>query len=221
VSRARRTDDPWPRFVPVLWLLGTWLGIGAVCSLFAHVGGDESPTSDAVFTGVGAVLVTCFALTELEAMRSLLRVRHLRLRALLEALAAFAVIAVVVTAWFELAATMFETVDYLAPFRDHGWPPWTAVLLVVVMPAIFEEIAFRGFLQERLGALMGVRDALLLQAAWFAFLHLSPFVFPSHFVMGLCFGWLRLRTGSVVPSMVVHAAWNLTVLLQEGLLPGW
>lgn len=50
---------------------------------------------------------------------------------------------------------------------------------------------------------------------------MSPAVLPSHFLMGLALGWLRLRTASLVPSMLVHAAWNLTVLLQEGLLAGW
>lgn len=32
---------------------------------------------------------------------------------------------------------------------------------------------------------------------------------------------VRLRTGSLLPGMAVHAAWNLTVAVQEGLLGGW
>lgn len=220
MSRLRRSDDPWPRFVPVLWLMGSWLGLAAVGTLFAELSGDDSPLGDCVVSGASALLVTAFALHERESIARMLRVR-LPLRTWLHAPATFVVIALVVEAWFRLAAMLFEPWSYLTPFREHGWPPWSAVLLIVVHPAVFEELAFRGFLQERLGALMGTRDALLLQAAWFAFLHLTPIVFPSHFLMGLCFGWLRLRTGSLVPGMLVHAAWNLTVLAQEGLVAGW
>jgi uncharacterized protein len=220
MSGLRRSDDPWPQFVPVLWLMGSWLGLAAMGNGLAHLGGDNSPTSDCVVSGATALLVTAFALHERESIGRALRVR-LPLRAWLLAPATFLAIAGVVEAWFWLLAMLYDSHSYLAPFREHDWPPWSAVLLIVVHPAVFEEIAFRGFLQERLGALMGARDALLLQAAWFAFLHLSPAVFPSHFVMGLCLGWLRLRTGSLVPGMLVHAAWNLTVLVQEGLFAGW
>jgi membrane protease YdiL (CAAX protease family) len=133
---------------------------------------------------------------------------------------AFAVTAAGVEAWFWVGSYVFDTLPMLQPFRDHGWPPWSAVVLLVACPAICEEVAFRGFLQERLTALMGGRDALL-QAMLFAIPHMSPVVLPSHFPMGVCLGWLRNRTGSLVPGMLVHGAWNLTVIMQEGLLTGW
>jgi membrane protease YdiL (CAAX protease family) len=34
-------------------------------------------------------------------------------------------------------------------------------------------------------------------------------------VMGLVFGWLRVKSGSVYPGMLVHAAWNSWVIWSE------
>ena len=67
-------------------------------------------------------------------------------------------------------------------------------------PALFEELAFRGVIQSGLTSVVRSREAWLIQAALFSVLHLSPVVFPSHFVMGLTFGYLRLKSRSLYPS---------------------
>jgi len=33
--------------------------------------------------------------------------------------------------------------------------------------------------------------------------------------MGLCFGYLRTRSRSLYPGMLLHAAWNAFVLMAE------
>ena len=96
-----------------------------------------------------------------------------------------------------------------------GWPAWTGFVLVSVMPAIFEELAFRGVIQSSLERVFNARDAWLIQAALFSLLHLSPLVFPSHFAMGLAFGWIRMRSRSLYPAMLLHGAWNALVVFQE------
>ena len=53
------------------------------------------------------------------------------------------------------------------------------------------------------------------QAALFSVLHSSAVIFSSHFAMGLVFGWLRMRTGSLIASMILHAAWNAANILLE------
>jgi membrane protease YdiL (CAAX protease family) len=40
-------------------------------------------------------------------------------------------------------------------------------------------------------------------------------IFPTHFAMGLIFGWLRMRTGSLLPGMLLHAAWNAANIVLE------
>lgn len=62
------------------------------------------------------------------------------------------------------------------------------------MPAVIEEIAFRGFIQSALERFVGAREAPFIQAALFSVLHLLPLMFIRHFLMGLCFGLMRPGT---------------------------
>lgn len=96
-----------------------------------------------------------------------------------------------------------------------GWPTWSMFLLVSFAPGFTEELGFRGLIQTQLERVMRAKDAWLVQAAMFSVLHLSPVIFISHFVMGLAFGWVRLRTGSIYPSMLLHMLWNAGVLCLE------
>lgn len=105
--------------------------------------------------------------------------------------------------------------SYSEAYLDHGWPVWSIYLLISLAPAVFEELAFRGFIMARLDAVMGPREAVAVQAAMFSVLHMSPLVFPSHFVFGVLLGALRRGTGSLYPGMAVHAAWNAWVVWQE------
>jgi uncharacterized protein len=100
------------------------------------------------------------------------------------------------------------------------WRLAAAELLVVALP---EEFFFRGYLQGRLSEVwpkarklfgVPVGKALLLQAALFAICHLAVQGHPATlavFFPGLLFGWLRGRTGSILPGVLFHAACNLYI----------
>jgi len=120
------------------------------------------------------------------------------------------------------AAFEIPDIGYLEPFMEDGWGFGWAVVAIAVMPAIFEEIAFRGIIFGVLQRVLGPTEALLVSALMFAILHLSVPSMPHLFLMGLVLGWLRLRTGSLLPGMLTHFTHNLLVLLaerNEGILP--
>src|SRR4030095_10009264 len=75
-------------------------------------------------------------------------------------------------------------------FVEAHWPLWAMLVVLSVQPAIFEELAFRGVIQSSLEHVFDARDAWIVQASLFGVLHLLPASFPSHFLMGLCFGYL-------------------------------
>ena len=115
-----------------------------------------------------------------------------------------------------------NTINYLKPYTDadlgFGW----AILLICVQPAIFEELAFRGVVQGSLQAVIGPWQAVFASAVMFAILHLSIPSIPHLVIMGFVLAWLRLRSGSLYPGMIVHFLHNLFALLDEksgGLLP--
>jgi sodium transport system permease protein len=96
-------------------------------------------------------------------------------------------------------------------------PWWAGWLLVAVLPAVCEEVFFRGWL---LAAFAGERPgqkravaAVLLQAAAFAAFHLLPERMPQTFILGIALGWMTITTGSLLPAMAAHLAHNSVPLV--------
>jgi membrane protease YdiL (CAAX protease family) len=89
---------------------------------------------------------------------------------------------------------------------------WTCIVASALVTPLSEELLFRGVLQPMLAQLIRPREALIVQAALFSALHFSPVILVTHFLMGLSFGWIRQRSGSLLPSVALHAAWNGWVL---------
>jgi membrane protease YdiL (CAAX protease family) len=100
----------------------------------------------------------------------------------------------------------------IAPTREPRGDEWLLLgLALVVFSAaapVSEELLFRGLAFAALG-----RFAIPLTAALWALAHQLPVLLLPVFVAGLALGWLRARTGSVVPGIAVHAALNTAGLL--------
>jgi ABC-type Na+ efflux pump permease subunit/membrane protease YdiL (CAAX protease family) len=95
-------------------------------------------------------------------------------------------------------------------------PWWASWLLIAVLPAVCEELLFRGWM---LTALAGRRPApgralaaVAIQAACFAAFHLLPERMPQTFALGLLLGWLTLRSASILPAMLAHLVHNTVPL---------
>src|SRR5205823_3105863 len=80
---------------------------------------------------------------------------------------------------------------------------------VVLMGPLAEESLFRGFLLPRLAAQFGNGAALVVSSLLFMLIHphYGPFM-PMIFFYGYVFGWARLRSGSILPSYLLHLSVN-------------
>ncbi len=104
--------------------------------------------------------------------------------------------------------------------REAPW--WQSGTLLALVPAVAEELFFRGWL---LSAFAGGRPspgrslaANAGQAALFALFHLLPERMPQTFVLGLVLGWMTLRSRSLLPAVVGHLAHNSMPLVLLGLV---
>jgi membrane protease YdiL (CAAX protease family) len=96
-----------------------------------------------------------------------------------------------------------------------------ALLLVVIAP-IAEEIFFRGFLYRLLRQYLPAWATIAVSACAFAALHGAPSLFPWLFFMGLVFGYVVEKTGSLYSSIVIHAMVNgLAMVGIVVALSGW
>lgn len=116
--------------------------------------------------------------------------------------------AVMLAAQRILPASWTEAFD---PARMFAGPAWERSLLALVAVTIAppcEEIAFRGYVQTSLALRRRPSVAVAGSATLFALMHLDPVRFPAVLVLGLLFGWLTLRAGSVWPAVAGHAVNN-------------
>lgn len=87
--------------------------------------------------------------------------------------------------------------------------PWLFILVIAILPALCEEILFRGTLQTALLRDLSPARAITIVAVIFAAWHLDLFRFPGMLLASLAMGWLAWRTGSLWPGVVAHAVNNL------------
>jgi sodium transport system permease protein len=94
---------------------------------------------------------------------------------------------------------------------------WYFVMLGL-LPAVCEELAFRGFILQ--GLLRGFRPwtAILLSAFLFALYQMNVFQFVPHFVIGVVLGLIVVRTGSVLPAILFHLVYNSSLILIPAVL---
>lgn len=214
-SPSERVRANWSDIKTIIWFFVLLLMSSLVLGLAARSG--PTLALEVAITGFDAMVIVLFVILRSEDVTAYLRVRVPSLRRIAENIAAVVLFFGVVEAYFAAmdklgVPSVRLTDDYVAA----KWPIWAMFALVSASPGIFEELAFRGVIQGVLGRVLSVRrDALVVQAALFSVLHLSPVIFPSHFFMGLVLGWMRDRNRTLYPGMLLHAAWNAYVVYGE------
>jgi membrane protease YdiL (CAAX protease family) len=98
--------------------------------------------------------------------------------------------------------------------REAGWQIAPVLIAGAVLPAVFEELAFRGVILARLVVVFGPWFALVLQAAMFSVMHADGVYLLPHFAFGCLTGFLRLAAGALWPCMLLHFVWNGWIALE-------
>ncbi len=86
-------------------------------------------------------------------------------------------------------------------------PVWFLILSVVIIGPIIEEIIFRKWIIDRLGA-YGDATAIVFSSVLFALSHGNFYQFAYTFFCGLAFGYLYTRTGKVIYPIALHMLSN-------------
>lgn len=95
---------------------------------------------------------------------------------------------------------------------NNGWWLCLNIFLLAVLPAIFEELLFRGIILNGLRQ-YGKWTAIIVSALLFALIHgnIDQLVYP--FLLGLIFAIIADRTSSTVPTIFAHFVNNCTVIV--------
>jgi len=91
-----------------------------------------------------------------------------------------------------------------------GTSKLTLFLPVIVVGPIAEELFFRGLVLRGFLGRYSLAQAVGASAILFACIHLSIWVAIAVLPLGFGFAWLRLRTNSLVPSILSHMTVSIT-----------
>lgn len=103
------------------------------------------------------------------------------------------------------------------PLNNFGWYVFYVIFFAVV-PAICEELIFRGVIFNGLKRGIGSLWAIILSSVLFALIHqnINQFIYPL--IMGLVFSILMNKTNNLIYPILVHFFNNLTTVTLQYLM---
>jgi len=117
--------------------------------------------------------------------------------------------------WQSTVLPMPSRIDVGHLLQDLANLPLPARLfLLAISPAVCEELFFRGAVLSGLRRDLSTAGCLAWQAVTFGAAHGSIYRFVPTALVGIVLAALTLRARSVLPAMLLHASYNLLLVLE-------
>ncbi len=94
-------------------------------------------------------------------------------------------------------------------------PLWLILLFIAVIPAVTEELLFRGFLLSSLRQNCRPWVAMILVAGIFALFHFLVYRFAITFILGMALVWLCWQSRSIWPAVLAHFLNNALAVIRS------
>lgn len=104
----------------------------------------------------------------------------------------------------------YEDIPINLPSMD-GFGFVGTLIAVALLPAVFEELIFRGLLLKGMRS-FGTVGAVFLNGALFALYHQNPAQTLYQFCCGVAFALMAIRAGSILPTVLSHFINNALIL---------
>jgi uncharacterized protein len=76
--------------------------------------------------------------------------------------------------------------------------------IVAIIPAVSEEVMFRGYVQKSFELKMTPFRAIMITAIFFGLYHFNPYGIVPLILLGVFFGYAAYKTNSIIVPMVLH-----------------
>ena len=178
---------------------------------------DYSLGMEIVVEVVFILLTLLFTFFDAKQVFALYNIRQLRWSNCLFAVlfpVASAVIVYYTVGWVNEA--LFEIDDNVFyDYQNYADGFFWIMIFYVVIPPIFEELAFRGFLFNQMRQFASPKVTILATGFIFALIHFSLVSIIWIFPFGIVLGYLRHRYNTLWLGMIVHFIHNLIVVLLD------
>lgn len=166
---------------------------------------------------IGLILTPCLlmAIFLTRSIRKALRIHHVQPSHLLAAVGLGITLHPTYTALGNGIRQIYSLGDQIQATLAHfsqlvyAQPLWAVLLLLAILPAVCEELTFRGFIFGGLVKQSGTLRAILITSLFFGFTHTILQQSIAACIMGLMLGLIAWRTGGVICCICVHMINNL------------
>ncbi|MFO0944371.1 MAG: ABC transporter permease subunit/CPBP intramembrane protease [Planctomycetota bacterium] len=124
----------------------------------------------------------------------------------------------VAVAWSEVLKQYYPVSDEVTSVVEQitkDASHWTLFLALALVPAICEEVAFRGFILAGLRRKHPAGRAIVISSVLFGIFHMVPQQMLNASALGLILGLFLVRSGSLFPAMLFHVTHNGLMVLRD------
>jgi len=168
--------------------------------------------------GLFAILILLFYLVDMKTLNNILKLKALKKPVLIKILI-FAPLAAVLVSYLAdfLSQSIFDSrqIVYYKAFLDSPAPIVLSIISVGLVPALFEEIAFRGIVFNELAKITGIKSSVVISSILFTILHFSLISALWIFPIGLIFGYLRAKHRTLWYGIIGHFIYNSSIVILE------
>jgi membrane protease YdiL (CAAX protease family) len=105
--------------------------------------------------------------------------------------------------------------SYYTFYQPHKYGKELAIFFIAVMPALFEELGYRGFLLGKLMLVTERKQAIFISAFMFAIMHRSFLSLCWLIPFGLWQANIRVKQNTIWYGVCTHFCFNFTVVATE------
>ena len=88
------------------------------------------------------------------------------------------------------------------------------IFVVSIVPAVSEEVMFRGFIQSSFELKLKARWAIIITAVFFGLYHFNPYGLVPLIILGLYFGFAAYMSKSIFVPMILHFTNNFLAVIM-------
>lgn len=88
-----------------------------------------------------------------------------------------------------------------------------ALVTIGLLPAVIEELFFRGLIQKKLSINIGSNKAIIITSILFSLIHINPTVLVSIFLLSLFMGYIYKKTDKLIYPVLIHFINNCIAVL--------
>lgn len=105
--------------------------------------------------------------------------------------------------------------SYYSIYKPHKYGKYIMIISVALFPALFEELAYRGYLMQKLLAVVDKKEAIYITSILFFFMHLSMISFFWMLPFSIILSYIRIRENTLWYGIIIHFTFNLTARMIE------